>query len=996
MEELLTAEARHLHILGATGEIRTATHEGREHLVVPVVALMQGVIHAVNAETPEFVPISSLQSAPQGWNGRPVVLGHPTVNGRQISANSPTVLESQAFGKVFNARVDDLRLLMDAWIDVEKAERIGAGRMLADLRQHRPTEVSVGAFVVTENTSGRWGERDYKAIWRDITPDHIAFLPRGVGACSLDMGCGACRAAAAHLVTAEGFEALIGNGNNQYTTGRASAKKLDRVIGQMKFDERKALEKGYAAEKKNGYEGTLHDFFQEQANLYKDAKEGDPKLKTFFYGNTLDALAKNDDEGNEAPEKDDDELAKLEKSVAGEAEEKDMGLEEKANREKIAKIKRDRAAIGNGNNQYTKGNTSRYPDVHGSEPAKKDVMRVKDILRRAKGNKFKEHALAGQMANAIDHPDKARRRANAAEMHASHLAHTFHSRADALEGYQAPRAATGKEPMTLRERVRTFINELRGLSAEEAEARELIGNGNNQYTKDHATKGKDEHGVTTSDHPSYPDRKIHEGPGGKFTSSGRASGRAVVMDAKGRTVSVHDNKDDAEVAAHQHAKGSDKGDSGDHHDRINAKMAEKPRGFGEATAVWHSEMAKLHNGIDAPEHKTAAEQHKTAADINEGYSVESYGREQAKVESDKAVRSTKLTMKKSGRSAASIYDTPEQVASEEAAELVGYTTLRTLCDQVGESYDAASEIVDELIAAEEESDNIDEQSETELEQARLESLRVLCLAMYSGLNAVMSLSNDMLGEGDEGGEAVNVLPRYAAGRRHSEADLKILQGVHDNVVTLGAECATPGYKAATEHVGGRTAEEELMTKELRAAAIKELIANPHGGFTAADEKMLETASDTRIEAFKAAADKAKVDAEAKAQVDADLKAAQEKAEKTEADLKAAQAAQIPAEELIELRALASAKKAEDAVTKTTLVAKLKDAGAFTEEELNAKGIPELRKLVTLAGIDAGDVPSFEGRSVPRAAGAEDVFSNPPDPYEAGLKAMRAAEAARVQ
>src|SRR6266496_226176 len=53
VQELTTARlstmdgkvARHVHLIGATGQIRTASYEGREHLVVPVIALLEGVIH---------------------------------------------------------------------------------------------------------------------------------------------------------------------------------------------------------------------------------------------------------------------------------------------------------------------------------------------------------------------------------------------------------------------------------------------------------------------------------------------------------------------------------------------------------------------------------------------------------------------------------------------------------------------------------------------------------------------------------------------------------------------------------------------------------------------------------------------------------------------------------------------------------------------------------------------------------------------------------------
>lgn len=205
------ATARHLHLLGATGQFRTASYDNRDYIVVPVIALMEGVIHAVNAATPEFVPITSLAAAPSGWDGRPVVLRHPTKNGVQISANDPAILEAQGLGSIFKTCIKGKKLCLEAWIDPAKAEKIGAGKMLERIKNGEQIEVSVGAFVTTLESPGEHNGKKYRAQWKEITPDHLAFLPEGVGACSLSMGCGAHRAAAlntTHLVTAEAFEVL--------------------------------------------------------------------------------------------------------------------------------------------------------------------------------------------------------------------------------------------------------------------------------------------------------------------------------------------------------------------------------------------------------------------------------------------------------------------------------------------------------------------------------------------------------------------------------------------------------------------------------------------------------------------------------------------------------------------------------------------------------------------------------------------------------------------
>lgn len=187
-------EMRTLHLLGATGVPRMEMYQDRPHLVVPVVALMEGVIHAVNATNAEFVPLSTLQKAAATWNSRPSVLYHPKKNGRQCSANSPEILEESGIGWIFNARVAGKKLLCEAWIDEAKAKKLHS-EMYQRLLSGGTEEVSVGAYVVTDDKPGTYYGKQYSASWVEVVGDHLAFLPGGRGACSVEMGCGSHRAA---------------------------------------------------------------------------------------------------------------------------------------------------------------------------------------------------------------------------------------------------------------------------------------------------------------------------------------------------------------------------------------------------------------------------------------------------------------------------------------------------------------------------------------------------------------------------------------------------------------------------------------------------------------------------------------------------------------------------------------------------------------------------------------------------------------------------------
>ncbi len=196
---------RTLHLNGALGAARTEWLGDREYLVVPTVALVgDNVIHAVNAAEAEFVPSGIL--SPDGWEHRPLMLGHPTKDGVHVSANDPKILTAQSFGFTASPKVADHRLSMESWCDVRKLEDLGQHAMLADLRAGKPVEVSTGSIVQTARKPGAFNGKRYAAEWTSIGPDHLAFLPGGVGACSLDMGCGAHRAAERYLVTLEGLE----------------------------------------------------------------------------------------------------------------------------------------------------------------------------------------------------------------------------------------------------------------------------------------------------------------------------------------------------------------------------------------------------------------------------------------------------------------------------------------------------------------------------------------------------------------------------------------------------------------------------------------------------------------------------------------------------------------------------------------------------------------------------------------------------------------------
>lgn len=167
--------------------VKNVQHQGLPHLVVPVVMMVEGVHNG--SRGPLYHAIAELGKFPEAWNGRPVIIDHPEIDGQNVSANSPEIVEQQVIGTVFNTHVDDNKLKAEVWLNEEKLRQISPS-VLASLQRCEPIEVSVGVFSEEEEVEGDWNGEHYTAIAHNHRPDHLALLPGGCGACSVEDGCG--------------------------------------------------------------------------------------------------------------------------------------------------------------------------------------------------------------------------------------------------------------------------------------------------------------------------------------------------------------------------------------------------------------------------------------------------------------------------------------------------------------------------------------------------------------------------------------------------------------------------------------------------------------------------------------------------------------------------------------------------------------------------------------------------------------------------------------
>ena len=149
----------------------------------PATLMVEGVHHGSHG--PIYWAPRVLKAAASTWEGIPLTLNHPEVNGRAISINhSPEIRAKYAIGKVINPYFDEtkkgIRAILQVPVNHPKSGLIQSLR-----------EVSVGIFSEETETYGSWRGEKYSACAIRMEPDHLAILAEGqIGACSFEDSCG--------------------------------------------------------------------------------------------------------------------------------------------------------------------------------------------------------------------------------------------------------------------------------------------------------------------------------------------------------------------------------------------------------------------------------------------------------------------------------------------------------------------------------------------------------------------------------------------------------------------------------------------------------------------------------------------------------------------------------------------------------------------------------------------------------------------------------------
>ena len=247
-------------------DARHATFDGRDHLVVPVIAVVEGVMNG------QFCPFEEISAYPQAWEGIPLPVNHPKKGDKPVSANSPDILESYVLGRLFNVHVDEASrsLKGELWIDVLKAQAHADGpEILRRMEAGEQLEVSTAYFADYEETSGVWKGERYAGIQRNLRPDHLALLPNGIGACNWSDGCGAPRVAELIPLFANSAD-LANNRNEVRFTMNAGI--------EISFDETARLVRETLNAEDPGYYHWLADVFSDFVVYEKEPRSSGPDV----------------------------------------------------------------------------------------------------------------------------------------------------------------------------------------------------------------------------------------------------------------------------------------------------------------------------------------------------------------------------------------------------------------------------------------------------------------------------------------------------------------------------------------------------------------------------------------------------------------------------------------------------------------------------------------------------------------------------------------------
>ncbi len=168
---------------------RGVMHNGRPHTVIPSYTLPDDVI--MNGL---LYPHAEIEKSYKGLEGKLAPLGHPTLDGTYVPANTAEAINAHHIG-AFNRNVERRgeRVFLEKWVDEEYAANTEGGRKLLEaLDKGEPIHTSTGIFLqadLTANGKSANGKA-YRGTARNMVMDHDAILIGEIGAATPDDGVG--------------------------------------------------------------------------------------------------------------------------------------------------------------------------------------------------------------------------------------------------------------------------------------------------------------------------------------------------------------------------------------------------------------------------------------------------------------------------------------------------------------------------------------------------------------------------------------------------------------------------------------------------------------------------------------------------------------------------------------------------------------------------------------------------------------------------------------
>ncbi|MDR2309767.1 MAG: hypothetical protein LBE54_02140 [Brucellaceae bacterium] len=173
-----------IRTLANAGAIRREKRNGRDVVIVPSATLPDNIVM-----NNIMYPAEEIEKSFGGLERTPAPLGHPTINGKFVSARDPEGINLGHIGAWNeNVRRENGRVLLDKVIDVEIANRSDGGqRVLEAIDKGQPVHTSTGLLALLEAANG---DDTYKHIARSLEFDHDAILLDEPGAATPEQGVG--------------------------------------------------------------------------------------------------------------------------------------------------------------------------------------------------------------------------------------------------------------------------------------------------------------------------------------------------------------------------------------------------------------------------------------------------------------------------------------------------------------------------------------------------------------------------------------------------------------------------------------------------------------------------------------------------------------------------------------------------------------------------------------------------------------------------------------